>query len=218
MYKTVIYITNTCEQSYSLSISIDPTQDRIYGVPSKEGDFAQDCACAELILFWHVWQTHSGFHRHYTQTSPNFLILLKKGSSFMNVLQILNDLYTAHHNLLCICHQLKIRHLYGTFNFSTQCICMGTGSLFVYRFSLFSWKGAPSTKENCICGSITCTKYILSLISLSRHYRFFHYYYILFSFHWVKIRKVLTLYRRKLEGLKSHRLYTALAPFWFSTL
>ena len=44
----------------------------------------------------------------------------------------LNYLYTAHHNLLGICHQLKIHHLYRTFNFSTQCICMGTGSLFVY--------------------------------------------------------------------------------------
>ena len=31
-----------------------------------------------------------------------------------------------------VCHQLKIRHLYGTFKFSTQCICMGTGRLFVY--------------------------------------------------------------------------------------
>ena len=50
---------------------------------------------------------------------------------------ILNDLYTAHHNSFGICHQLKIRHLYGTFNFSTQCICMGTGSLFVYGFSSF---------------------------------------------------------------------------------
>ena len=67
---------------------------------------------------------------------------------------ILNDLYMAHHNLLGICRQLKIRHLYGTFNFSTQCICMGTGSWFVYRFSSFSWKGAPSTKENSICGSV----------------------------------------------------------------
>ena len=33
-----------------------------------------------------------------------------------------NYLYTAHHNLLGICHQLKIRLLYGTFNFSSQCI------------------------------------------------------------------------------------------------
>ena len=45
-----------------------------------------------------------------------------------------NDFYTAHHNSSGICHQLKIRHLYGTFNFSTQCICMGTGSLFVCDF------------------------------------------------------------------------------------
>ena len=47
---------------------------------------------------------------------------------------ISNDLYMAHHNLIGICHQLKIHHLYGTFNFSTQCICMGTRSLFVYGF------------------------------------------------------------------------------------
>ena len=65
---------------------------------------------------------------------------------------ILNDLYMTH-NLLGIRRQLKISHLYGTFNFTTQCICMGTGSLLVYRFS---WKGAPSTKENGICGSVNC--------------------------------------------------------------
>ena len=36
----------------------------------------------------------------------------------------------------------------GLFNFSTQCICMRTGSL-----STVLWKDTPSTKENCICGS-----------------------------------------------------------------
>ena len=49
----------------------------------------------------------------------------------------------AHHNLLGICHQLKIRHLYRTFNFSTQCICMGTGSLCVYGFRRFRGKARP---------------------------------------------------------------------------
>ena len=38
---------------------------------------------------------------------------------------ISNGLYMAHHNLLGISQQLKIRHLYGTFNFATQCLCMG---------------------------------------------------------------------------------------------
>ena len=63
---------------------------------------------------------------------------------------ILNDLYTAHHNSLGICHQLKICHLYGTFNFSTQCTCscMGTGSLFVYSFRCIRGK------EKRICGSV----------------------------------------------------------------
>ena len=54
---------------------------------------------------------------------------------------ILNDLYMAHHNSSGICRQLNIHHLYGTFNFSTQCICMGTGCVLVYRFLSFSWKG-----------------------------------------------------------------------------
>ena len=53
---------------------------------------------------------------------------------------ILNDLYTAHHNLLSICH-----HLYGTLNFSTQCICMGTGSLLVYGFR---GKARPLRRKN----------------------------------------------------------------------
>ena len=43
-----------------------------------EGHFAQDCTCAEWIHLWHVQQTHSGFHRHYTQTSPKFMIILKR--------------------------------------------------------------------------------------------------------------------------------------------
>ena len=57
---------------------------------------------------------------------------------------ILNGLCTAHHNSLGICHQLKILHLYGTFNLSTQCICMGTGSLFVYSFRR---KGCPLRRK-----------------------------------------------------------------------
>ena len=105
------------------------------------------------MLLWHVRQTHSGFHRYYTQTYANSWFYYK-GSNIMNVLHNLIDLYMAHRNSLGICSQLKIRHLYGTFNFSTQCICLGTGSLFVYRFSPFSWKGAPSTKKNRISGSV----------------------------------------------------------------
>ena len=43
-----------------------------------EGDFAQDCACTEWILLWHVRHTHSGFHRHYTQTSAKLMTVLKR--------------------------------------------------------------------------------------------------------------------------------------------
>ena len=121
-----------------------------------EGHFAKDCACVEWILLWYVRQTRSGFHRHYTQTSTEFLILLKRLKCSWICFIILIDLYTAHHNSLGICHQLNIRHLYVTFYFLTRCICMGTGSLFVYRLSSFSWKGAPSTKEKRICGSVNC--------------------------------------------------------------
>ena len=55
----------------------------------------------------------------------------------------LNHLYTAHHNSLGICHQLKIRNFYETFNFSTQCICMGTGRLFVYGLRRFRGNAHP---------------------------------------------------------------------------
>ena len=112
------------DSSFKVPNSIPATANTVFCL---EGDFAQDCACAEWILLWRVRQTHSGFHRYYTQMSAKFLI------SWMRFI-ISNDLYTAHHNSLGICHQLKIRHLYGTFNFSTQCICMGTRSLFVYGF------------------------------------------------------------------------------------
>ena len=90
-------------------------------------------------------KSHSGFHRHYTQMSAKFLILhTKKAQVSSMCFIILNDLYIAHHNSLGMCHHLKIRHLYGTFNFSTQCICTGTGSLsvvFVERRALY--EGAP---------------------------------------------------------------------------
>ena len=59
----------------------------------------------------------------------------------------LNDLYIAHHNLLGIRRQLKIRHLYGTFIFTTQCICMGTGSLLVYRFCCIRGKARPLRRK-----------------------------------------------------------------------
>ena len=49
----------------------------------------------------------------------------------------------AHHNSLGICHQLKICHVYETLNFSTQCICMGTGSLFVYGLRRFRGNARP---------------------------------------------------------------------------
>ena len=95
-----------------------------------EGHYDQDCACAEWILLWHIQQTHSGFHRHYTQTSAKFLILLKRLSSWMCFI-ISNDLYTAHHNSFKgICHQLKSVICNRTFDFLTQCICIRTESLF----------------------------------------------------------------------------------------
>ena len=82
-------------------------------------------------------------YRHYTDI-PKFMILYTKDAQVsLMCFIILNDLYTAHHSLLGTCHQLTIRHLYGTFNFSTQCICMGTGSLFVYDFHCFRGKACP---------------------------------------------------------------------------
>ena len=51
----------------------------------------------------------------------------------------------AHQNSLGLCHQLKICHFYGTFNFLTQCtcICMGTVSLFVYGLRCFHGNARP---------------------------------------------------------------------------
>ena len=133
-----------------------------------EGHFAQDCACAEWILLWRVRQTYSGFYWHYVhRRPPKFLILLKKAQVSWMCFIISNDFkwfqmihnfkYTAHHNLLGICHQLQIRHLYGTFNFLTHTVYLyGDRKLVCLQFSLFSWKGAPSTKEKCICGSVNC--------------------------------------------------------------
>ena len=54
----------------------------------------------------------------------------------------------AHCNLLGICHQLEIHHLYGTFNFSTQYICIWTGRLFVYSF-----RGKACPWNTVTCGS-----------------------------------------------------------------
>ena len=124
--------------------AIDPTANTLFR--RKRAILPKTGACAEWILLWHVQQTHSGFHRHYTQTSPKFLILLKRAQVLWMCFIILNDLYTVHHNLLGIC-QLKVRHLYGTFNFSTQCICMGIGNLFVYGFRRFRGKVRPLRRK-----------------------------------------------------------------------
>ena len=56
----------------------------------------------------------------------------------------LKDLYTTHHNLLGICHQLKICHFYGTLNLY--------GDLKLVCLRLL-WNGLPSTKEHHIWGS-----------------------------------------------------------------
>ena len=78
------------------------------------------------ISFWFPQTLYTDVHK-----IPDFTKNAKVSSMCFI---ILNDLYIAHHNLLGICHQLKICQLYGTFNFSTQCICTGTRSLFVCGF------------------------------------------------------------------------------------
>ena len=83
-------------------------------------------------VFCYIRSLYIDFHCTLYTDVRKILILHKK--SFMDVLPISNDLYTAHHNWLGICHQLNIRHLYGTFNFSTPVYLYGTGSLFVYNF------------------------------------------------------------------------------------
>ena len=91
-----------------------------------------------------VTRSTNSFWLPETYTNVCYIFLILKGSSFMNVLHNFKwPLYMAHHNLLVICHQLKIRHLYETFNFSTQCICIGTGSLFVCSFCCFRGKARP---------------------------------------------------------------------------
>ena len=59
------------EARYNVSMQFSLPQIRFSIV---EGHSAQDCACAEWTPLWHVRQTHSGFHRHCTQTSAKFLI------------------------------------------------------------------------------------------------------------------------------------------------
>ena len=109
-----------------------------------EGDFAQVCTCAEWILLWHVRQTHSGFHRHYTQDVhkiPDFTI--KEGSSFMNVLH--NFKWPLHSNVI---RSKSVVCIHGTFNFSTQCIVRGPeaclSAVFVERRALY--EGTPNLR------------------------------------------------------------------------
>ena len=143
--------------SYGSCVTIEATANTLF---HRRGPFCPELRMRRMNALETRRQTHSGFYRHYTQTSAKFQILLKM-LNFHECFIISNGLYMAHDNLLGICHQLKIRHLYGTFNFSTQCICMGIGSLFVLRVSLFSWKGAPSTKHKHIYGSGNCRIWLL---------------------------------------------------------
>ena len=55
-------------------------------------------------------------------------------------------------HLLGLCRQLKICHLYGTFNFSTKCIMYGDRKLVCLPVFV-----VPSTKENRMCGSVNYT-------------------------------------------------------------
>ena len=139
VYRLDLY-THTHTYTYKIPINvaywfsyftIDPTANTVF---RQKRAILPENAHAQNEYFCDTFeQTHSGFHRHYADIRkiPEFT---KKDEVSWMCFIILNDLYMAHHNSLGICHQLKIRHLYGTFNFSTQCICMGTGSLFVYCF------------------------------------------------------------------------------------
>ena len=71
---------------------------------------------------WLPWTLFTDIHK-----IPGFTIIKAQVSWLCFIIS--NDFYMAH-----VCHQLKIRHLYLTINFSTKCICMGSGSLFVCYF------------------------------------------------------------------------------------
>ena len=85
--------------------------------------------------------------------------------------KISNDLYTAHHNLLGIWHQLKVRHLYGTFNFSTRdrkLVCLRFSSLFAFRgkrrplrkkpvFTVARKLAKRATVGACTAEDVSCT-------------------------------------------------------------
>ena len=64
---------------------------------------------------------------------------------------------SLHIIIIVISAQNPSFHLYGTFKFSYQCICFGTGhrKLACLRFS---WKGAPSTKEHRIGTTVPILK------------------------------------------------------------
>ena len=70
----------------------------------------------------------------------------------------------AHPNSLgTISHQLKIRHLYETFNFSTQCICMWNGKPVFYGFR--------HLKEKAVLECKKCENFLSSLAApLARIY------------------------------------------------
>ena len=97
------------------------------------------------------------------------------------------DLYTALHNSLGICHQLKIHLLYGTFNFLTQCICMGTDSLFDYGFRLFRGKARPLQRK--------CAFAVASIVARANVVHSFKYLLI----HWVNKQNLQLIER--VEGI-----------------
>ena len=64
--------------------------------------------------------------------------------------------HKKYHNLLGI-YMSAAQNLSFIWNFlflDPVYTCIGTGSMLVYQFSSFLWKGAPSTKEDHICGSV----------------------------------------------------------------
>ena len=69
-----------------------------YDIPLLGAYSSQDCASAHWLLLWQIQQTHSGFHRHETQTSAKLLTFTKNAQCSGMCFIISNDLYMAHQN------------------------------------------------------------------------------------------------------------------------
>ena len=129
-----------------------------------EGHFAQDCTCAQKEYSCDTVDKLILAFIDIIHKRPQNSWFYKKGWSFMNVLH--NFKWSLHGTSWYVSYMASAQNpsfvSMGLLISRSQCICMGTGSLFVYSFCCFCGKARPLRRKT-ICGSVNYSTCILQI-------------------------------------------------------